>query len=130
MAKTEVKWQFPALPNFAQGLTLVRARLIFSCSVQCLPLLSGKMICITTETNINIRSCGVYLCFLKCTTKELKDSVCYYKLKCGGCFTSSSLLNERWSIILKLQVNSRIRQVSFLIGLMLTFAEMGVDGQV
>ena len=59
-----------------------------------------------------------------------KASEYYYKLNCGGCFTPSSLLNERWSIILKLQVNSRIRQVSFLISLMLTFAEMGVDGQV
>ena len=72
---------------------------------------------------------GMFM-FLESTTKELKDSECYYKLKCGGCLTSSSLLNERWSIILKLQVNSRIRQVSFLISLMLTFAEMGVDGQV
>ena len=39
-------------------------------------------------------------------------------------------LNERWSIIIKLQVNSRIRQVSFFFSLMLTSAEMEVDGQV
>ena len=33
MAKTEAKWQFPALPDFAYGLTLVRAKLTFSCSL-------------------------------------------------------------------------------------------------
>ena len=37
---------------------------------------------------------GMFM-FLESTTKELKDSECYYKLKCGGCLTSSSLLNER-----------------------------------
>ena len=68
---------------------------MFPCSVQCLPLLSGKMICITTETNINVRCCRVGLCFWKCTTKELKDSECYYKLKCGGCAASTKHFSKQ-----------------------------------